>query len=396
MQVQVDLEDLAEDVGDGLLQDIPRINSNFEDDVDDFEDSDDSEASDETSNAEVQRTKDITRNVEKMDIILDVLFDYYAQIFSKTDAGNRFGALDILLSQFITIILPTHRARHTQFLLFHFAQLSPRFIDTFVGTCVQIAFDKVQPSVVRQSAAAYLASFVARGAHVPSSTVCDVFDYIGSELGSLRATHESKCQGPDLRRYSTFYSLVQALLYIFCFRWRDLESNQAEDFDNTPDEFNEHHWKPGVKQILASNIFSKLNPLKVCSPIIVTEFARAANHLGVVYVFHLLETNKRIRLSSAIMHASTSDSNKYNHPQRETALSVRRDESHQHLDEYFPFDPYHLPRSKRWIEGDYREWAGIPGLDENDGAKADSESDDDDDEARDSDANDTDETSDSY
>ena len=32
------------------------------------------------------------------------------------------------------------------------------------------------------------------------------------------------------------------------------------------------------------------------------------------------------------------------------------------LDAYFPFDPYQLPRSKRWLEGDYVEWKGIPGL----------------------------------
>ena len=188
----------------------------------------------------------------------------------------------------------------------------------------------------------------------------DVFDYLGSELQRLRRAHESTCQGPDLRRYCSFYSLVQALLYIFCFRWRDLESNSEDDFeeDDLASAYGqEHSWRPGVKETLSLNLFSKLNPLKVCSPVIVTEFARIANHLGVVYVFHILETNKRIRLSQFSGAG-------YGHLSRETALSTKQDESHQHLDSYFPFDPYHLPRSKRWIEGDYREWAGIPGLDD--------------------------------
>lgn len=48
------------------------------------------------------------------------------------------------------------------------------------------------------------------------------------------------------------------------------------------------------------------------------------------------------------------------------------EEENQHLDEYFPFDPYHLPKSKRWIEGDYREWTGIPGLDNEKAAESDS------------------------
>lgn len=32
------------------------------------------------------------------------------------------------------------------------------------------------------------------------------------------------------------------------------------------------------------------------------------------------------------------------------------------MDAYFPFDPYQLPVSKKWIENDYVQWQGIPGL----------------------------------
>ena len=381
VQVQVDLEDLAEEVEDGFLKDIPKIKDSFDEDREDSDGSDsESVASDESMDTEAQRAKGITRNVEKMDVILDMLFGHYAQMVSKASTDGHFGALDILLSQFVTVILPTHRSRHTQFLLFHFAQLSVPFTDTFVGTCVQMSFDKIQPAIVRQSAAAYLASFVARGMHVPSNIVRDVFDFIGIELERLRRDYEPSCRGPDLRRYSSFYSLVQAVLYIFCFRWRDLEivtDDDSEDEDMPAMYGEERRWKSGVKEVLSLNIFSKLNPLKVCSPAIVSEFARVANHLGVIYVFHILETNKRIRLPQ--FSGAAHSGNPYSHLERETALSGRRDESHQHLDEYFPFDPYHLPKSKRWIEGDYREWTGIPGLD--DDVAVESESDEDEAEA---------------
>lgn len=361
VQVQVDLEDLAEDVGEGLVERIPEIRPDLLNEEEDTETSDDeSESEDEDDDADAQRTKDITKNVEKMDAILDILFSNYDHVFTKGSQADREGTLDILLSQFVTTILPTHRSRHTQFLLFHFAQQSPTHIDTFVGTCVQITFDKNQPAIVRQASAAYLASFVARGMHVPSNVVRDVFDYLRSELDRLRQQDEPNCRGPDLKRYSSFYVLVQALLYIFCFRWRALEFSPEDDFeddDQTSAYGHEHQWKYGVKEALCSNVFSKLNPLKVCSPAIVTEFARVAHHLGAVYVYHLLETNKRVRLLQFV-------GNTYGGVNRETALSARKDESHQHLDEYFPFDPYHLPKSKRWIQGDYREWAGIPGLDD--------------------------------
>ena len=393
VQVQVDLEDLAEDVGEGLVDQIPPARPDLMDDIEESDMSDEEEDSDEDEeDEEAQRAKEITKNVEKMDAILDILFSHYEQSFNHPSIEEQVGSLNLLLSQFVTTILPTHRSRHTQFLLFHFAQLSPENIDTFVGTCVQITLDKGQPAIVRQASAAYLASFVARGMHVPSNIVRDVFDYIGGELKRLRREHEPNCRGPDMGRYSSFYVLVQALLYIFCFRWRDLESSPDDDFEddeiNTPYD-QEHYWISGVKETLSQNVFSKLNPLKVCSTSIVTEFARIANHLSIVYVYHLLETNKRVRVLQSAGAV-------YGQLNRETALSARRDESSQHLDAYFPFDPYHLPKSKRWIEGDYREWSGVPGLDDGYVSGSDSGSDDDGQESEAEEGTETDETGASF
>ena len=378
VQVQVDLEDLADDVGEGVVQDISRSYSGLPHDLDDEEDSDnESYVSDDETDLDVRRAKDITANIEKLDLILADLFSYYDPLFFGMSVRYRDKALGILISQFTNIILPTYRSRHTQFLLFHFVQTHPDLIDTFVGTCVHLAFDKGRPAIIRQSTVAYLASFVARGAHVSSKIVRNVFDYIGIELDNYRQEYEPGCRGPDLQRYSIYYSLVQALLYIFCFRWRDLEAGSEEHFDDSdilPVEDLPHIWAPGVKETLEQNLFSRLNPLKVCSPAIVNEFAKIANHFGVIYVFHLLETNKRLQLSR--FHGAVCGDMTYSLPERETALSMRRDNASQQLDEYFPFDPYHLPRSKRWIEGDYREWEGIPGLHDEKEDESDSEDDD--------------------
>ena len=65
-----------------------------------------------------------------------------------------------------------------------------------------------------------------------------------------------------------------------------------------------------------------------------------------------------LRLSQFVLTGSgnTSQAN-YS---RETGYSARED--WYQLDPYFPFDPYHLPVSKKWIEGDYIDWKNIPGL----------------------------------
>ncbi|MCJ1272592.1 hypothetical protein MMC21_000378 [Puttea exsequens] len=370
VQVQVDLEGLADDIGEGLVDRIPDYHPDSLDDLEESDSSgDESESEFDGDDPDAARTRAIEKNVEKMDVLLDILFSTYHRTFAKGSESECSGTIDILLSQFITTILPTHRSRHTQFIIFHFAQQASAYIDNFVGSCLQIALDRNQTAIVRQASSAYLASFVARGAHVPSNIVRDVFDYLHSELDRLRQEHEPTCRGPDLRRYASFYVLVQALLYIFCFRWRDLENAQEDDSEDdglTNTYVQEHQWKYGVKETLSSNIFSKLNPLKVCSPALVEEFAKIANHLGVVYVYHLLETNKRVRVQNLA-------NNSYGALNRETALSANKDDSNRYLDDYFPFDPYHLPKSKRWMEDDYRKWAGIPSLDVQQEAESDTE-----------------------
>ena len=364
VQVQVDYEDLETDGKDELAQGIALIHKEGSGGADDIDDSgDDTDSSEDTDDEDAQRAKAIKRNANKVDMILDLLFKCYDENFHAESADIRFAARDTLLSHFMTIILPSQRSRHTQFLIFHFAQTSLEFIDTFVGTCISTAFDKKQLATVRQAGAAYLASFVARGVHVPATIVLDVFDLISIELDRLRAQYEPGCQGPNLRRYAPYYCLVQAALYIFCFRWRDLRydpNDEDEDEDNgtlSPSVI-EHQWRPGVKETLTMNIFgTKLNPLKICQPDLVEQFAEIANHLGVIYVYGLLETNKRIHVSQ---FSSSISLGAYGQPGRETALSSRNDDDHHHLDAFFPFDPITLPRSKMWVDGDCRQWTGPP------------------------------------
>ncbi|OQE28323.1 hypothetical protein PENSTE_c003G10129 [Penicillium steckii] len=371
VQIQVDLEDFEDELGEDLLQDVSP-----EEEVDDEAD-DDSIVSDDDQDDQNQRVTEIKQNIQKVDGMIDILFEYYTPPFLSGTLADKENALDLLLSHFQTIILPTYRSRHSQFLLFHFSQASPVLVDRFASVCVQIIFNKLQPSLTRQSAAAYLASFVARGAHISGEVVRDVFDIMLTHLNNLRDSYEDTCRGPDLRRYGPFYSTAQALLYIFCFRWRDLTTAAMEG--DSPEQVEELEpsqvaFPPNIKEILHKSIYSRLNPLKICSPGIVTEFARIAHHFQILYVYPLLEANKRLRVTAFRSIASLTNAN-FGQVERDVRAG---DHLGYQLDAYFPFDPYQLPRSRRWLEGDYVEWRGIPGLD-NDG-DSDSEADDDDDE----------------
>ncbi|KAJ9483237.1 hypothetical protein VN97_g10169 [Penicillium thymicola] len=369
VEIHVDMEDFEEEVGEEIL-----------DEVDDEEDDDASIASEESEDDETKGAKKIKDNILKVDGMIDILFEYFSPSFTSGTLDDQENALDLLLSHFQSIILPTYRSRHSQFLLFHFSQASPVLVDRFASTFVQLIFNKLQPGILRQSAAAYLASFVARGAHISGEVVRDVFDLLLTHLNSLRMDYEDSCRGPDLRRYGPFYSTAQALLYIFCFRWRDLTTAAADG--DTPDQVDELEpgqitFSPNIKEFLHKCIYSRLNPLKVCSPAIVAEFARIAHHFQFLYVYPLLETNKRIRVT-AFRNLSNLSDPRFSHVGREIRAG---DNIGYQLDAYFPFDPYQLPRSRRWLEGDYVEWRGIPGLD--DANESDSGADESDDESGD-------------
>lgn len=359
VHIQTEMEELEEDVEEELLNGVLKERNGLEQDEDDsvLSESSDSESDSEDEDLEEKRVQELKETINKMDSVIDILFDFYQPVFSKASDSAAEDPFEHLLGQFANTILPTYRSRHTQFLLFHYSQSSPSLIHRFTGACAHIAFDKSRPQIIRLAASAYLGSFIARGAHVDRSVVQDVFLLLCDQLESMRLSHEPGCTGPDLRRYGAYYSVAQALLYIFCFRWRDLIDEEVDD-DDIRSGGQDFEWLPGIKETLYKNFYSKLNPLKICDQGIVFQFARIANHLHFLYIFSKLETNKRVRLSRSVASVA-----RYGGlPERQSALSLQTEETAFQLDAYFPFDPYRLPKSKRWLEGDYNEWSNIPGL----------------------------------
>ncbi|KAI0482732.1 RNA polymerase I-specific transcription initiation factor RRN3 [Xylariaceae sp. FL0804] len=361
VEMQMDLDDMDNRLTAMVAMALK--SSRVSEERDDDEDSDDSDnesvSSEESEDDEYSRVKTAKESIEKMDSVLDTLFELYTPSFADPDSEEALEVFGDMLAEFSNLILPTIKSRHTQFLIFHFGQQSERLIDAFCGTCINIAFESQRPPVLQQAACAYLASFVARGVHVPGHVVVTIFEVLGYHLDRMRADYETSCRGPDVRRYAPFYALMQALMYVFCFRWQDLIRSAPEDVDK--DDISSYldqdiEWEPEIKDIMRRNIYSKLNPLKVCSPAIVEQYALLAHRFRFSYVYPLIEANKRVRLSQ-FTGGAYSDGGAL----RDMSFDTN-DESWQQLGSYFPFDPYQLPVSKRWVEQDYLPWRHIPGL----------------------------------
>ncbi|KHN96422.1 RNA polymerase I specific transcription initiation factor RRN3 superfamily [Metarhizium album ARSEF 1941] len=364
-QMQVDLEDLDDDVTAAVmyaLRENQRQPSAWEDD--DSDDSDDESIDSEILDYDQQaaRIKTVKESVEKMDAVLDTLFSVYSPHFVNPGSDIAFDMFTTILREFDHMVLPTYKPRHTQFLIFHFAQQHERLTDAFCGQLMATAFQSNTPNVLKQAAAAYLASFVARGAHVPPSLVRTMFTLLLHHLEQYRRKYEPLCRGPDLKRFHPYYSLVQATLYIFCFRWQDLvvsAPDVVEPEDPASYIGQDLEWIGTSRKDLSVQIFGKLNPLKVCAPVIVEEFAKLAHRLNFVYIYPLVESNKRVRLTQFLSTYSTGGALR-------DAGYEGQEESYHQLDPYFPFDPYQLPISKRWLADDYVHWKSVPGLNQDD------------------------------
>jgi RNA polymerase I-specific transcription initiation factor RRN3 len=327
---------------------------------------------------EVRRRK-LKADIKQVDLIMDMLFQYYSQQSAKSSSAT----MNQLLSQFDNIILPTYRSRHTQFLIFHFAQTSPIFVDQFVTSCIEKLLDPHQSQYARHAAAAYFSGFVGRGVHVSPTVVTDCIELLCDQLTTLRTQLEPLCRGPNLKRYGDFYATFQAILYIFCFRWRDLASSHEDDDDSDFDDDDiteSFYFSDKLRSALTAAIFSPLNPLRVCTPVIVEQFAKLAHSLDFMFLHSKIASNQHVRLHTT-QHQRTISQLDINAPDLGSEGGTLAGDNGV-MEGYFPYDPYELPISRHWVQQEYVAWKGIPGekvVEDSDEEVDDDDDDDDDD-----------------
>lgn len=175
---------------------------------------------------------------------------------------------DLLLSTFESSILRTHRTRHTQFIIFWYASVHPSFANQLLATLVECALyaydDSMYPIVTRVASLGYIASLISRAQYIDKKTTRHVVSLLCARL-------EAGLVGEgNSNSYALWYSIAQAVFYIFCFRWKDLLVGEDQEIEEE-DELGAHkhigRWLGGLK-VLERAISSHLNPLKVSFDIV--------------------------------------------------------------------------------------------------------------------------------
>uniref|UniRef100_A0A8C9ZUZ2 RRN3 homolog, RNA polymerase I transcription factor n=1 Tax=Sander lucioperca TaxID=283035 RepID=A0A8C9ZUZ2_SANLU len=204
---------------------------------------------------------------DRLDTLMAVLMAYIKDFCHVNGSLSVERTKDLyrdLLSVFDKLILPTHASCHVQYTLFYLCSFRVALAEAFLDHLWKILQSPSQPAVLRQAAAGYLGSFLARAKFIPVLTVRGCLDlliswthrYIDSQDSSGR---QACC---DISLHGPFYTACQAIFYTLIFRHRAmLEGNM----------------KKGLEYLQSLNlerlVMCQLNPLKVCLPAVTSMFA---------------------------------------------------------------------------------------------------------------------------
>uniref|UniRef100_M8C757 RNA polymerase I-specific transcription initiation factor RRN3 n=1 Tax=Aegilops tauschii TaxID=37682 RepID=M8C757_AEGTA len=274
---------------------------------------------------------------EKLDSLMVVVCEH---LKSCAERGYLDKEFDILKAIFRASVLRVHRSKFCQFIMFYACSLDPKICGLeFAFFLTEIFLNKEEDPISRMSAVSYVGSYLSRARFISADTVLAIL---------------KKTEGPQLIRIIKYFTgpvsvgsifgiTFSAVMYVLCFRLRSIM-----DYPNL---------KAQLFQLSFGFILNhRLEPLKVCLPSIVNEFLRQAKDAG---------------LFAASMYSAAEDA-------IESDLS-RAFGGINRLDTFFPFDPYLLKESDRYIRPNFEFWSMVKTTYSND-------KDDDDDELLDLDA----------
>ncbi|XP_059934147.1 RNA polymerase I-specific transcription initiation factor RRN3 isoform X2 [Mesoplodon densirostris] len=270
---------------------------------------------------------------ERLDILLSLLLSYIKDVCyvdGKIDNNKTKDLYRDLITIFDKLLLPTHASCHVQFFMFYLCSFKLGFAEAFLEHLWKKLQDPNNPAIIRQAAANYIGSFLARAKFVPLITVKSCLDLLVKWLHVYLNNQDSGTKAfCDVALHGPFYSACQAVFYTFVFRHRQLLSGNL---------------KEGLRYLQSLNferiVMSQLNPLKICLPSVVNFFAAITNKYQLVFCYTLIERNNR-QMLPVIRNTAGGDS-------VQTCTNP--------LDTFFPFDPCVLKRSKKFIDPLYQVW----------------------------------------
>ncbi|XP_060696092.1 RNA polymerase I-specific transcription initiation factor RRN3 [Hemiscyllium ocellatum] len=273
---------------------------------------------------------------ERLDILMSVLLAYIKDICYDNGELVLTRTKELyrdLIVVFDKLVLPTHASCHVQYFMFYICSFKLGLAEAFLEHLWKMMQNPNNPAVIRQAAAGYIGSFLARATYIPVVTVKTCLDllvpWIHDYIDSQDAGTKAYC---DVALHGSFYSACQAVFYIFVFRYKQILDGNL---------------KMGLTYLQNLNferiVMCQLNPLKVCLPSVVNLFAAITRKYQLAFCYTVIERNNRQLIP--VVKSSTGGH----------LIQICTNP----LDSFFPFDPYILKRSKKIFDGIYRVWEDL-------------------------------------
>ncbi|XP_037427268.1 RNA polymerase I-specific transcription initiation factor RRN3-like [Triticum dicoccoides] len=246
-------------------------------------------------------------HAEKLDDLMVVIFEH----FKSLDAQCLHKEFTILKTIFRASVLTVDTPKFVQFIMFYICARDPEICALeFALFLTDIFKNKEEDPISRMSAVSYIGSYLSRARFISDDTVVAIIGKLVDWLVDY-CDHEST-------RESTCGTCIFP-----CFRLRYIMDcpNLKSDLFRMPFGTLFHH---------------QLEPLKVCLPSIVSEFLRQAKGAKLVAKF----------VDPAAKDTVESDCSR-------TSGGINR------FDMFFPFDPYLLKESDRYISSHFEVWSMV-------------------------------------
>ncbi|KAF4521836.1 hypothetical protein B566_EDAN003710 [Ephemera danica] len=268
---------------------------------------------------------------QTLDVLMEQMFSFIERLCPSEDVLPNYWVRHRVLYRelcdiFETQLLLTHGSHHVQFIMFYLCSIRPpTLVDHFVGWLWSRVIQPGETAVLRQSAVCYVASLLARAKFASPRVLRTMLRQMSDWCHAYVAAQQD-ATSCDVRQHPVFYTVCQALFYVVAFRHADLVNTNKGLL-----------WTQALG--LGKLVTSRLNPLKPCLPGVAKNFAAVTRTYQLAYCYTVLERNARAVLPCVNHHSGQT-------------LSTR-------LSTFFPFDPYLLRRSSRFISAEYREYEAL-------------------------------------
>ncbi|KAH8346289.1 hypothetical protein KR084_001946 [Drosophila pseudotakahashii] len=261
-----------------------------------------------------------------LDICLFMLYRFFdgkCRIHQNSSDQQRWTAnrlFKMLLHIFDEVLLPTHNTHHVQFVLFYVTSIRFAYSEDFLDLLWQKVKNPNISAIIRHAAVGYMASFLSRARFLPLSIIIFYLKELSKWAHTYIDDSGEYNQTCSLKAHLVFYSICQAVFYLIAFRARELTASSKDLL------------------FLQSLQLSRLamchfNPLRYCLAPVATAFAGVTRTYQLAYCHTVLERNARRKLATVYGHDKCIP--------EET------------LESFFPFDPYLLKLSNKYIETNY-------------------------------------------